>query len=260
MARLLILGATNPISDTPLMRSYPQQDPLGCLRTFPQVVLLLREERVDAGGHATSSNILKLNGSNAEGSNPGTPGQPRSTPWRVLDVGCGNNKLPGAIGIDRVALPAVDVVHDLNSFPYPFDSSSFDEIRLIHVIEHLDSIIRVMEEIYRMVRPGGRVTIITPHYSDFQSWNDPTHRWHLTTYSFRYFEPEWESSYYSLARFKIESIHIDMARIWRPLGVEALLNLSLRHNSLRSVRKFWEGYLSFLLRAGAMTFILSPLK
>jgi SAM-dependent methyltransferase len=204
--------------------------------------------------------MLQAEGSNAEGSNFATTGQPESPHLRVLDVGCGNNKVGGAIGIDRVALPGVDVVHDLNSFPYPFDSNSFDEIRLIHVIEHLDSIIRVMEEIHRIVRPGGRVTIITPHYSDFQSWNDPTHKWHLTTFSFRYFEPGWESSYYSSARFKIESIHIDMARLWRPLGVEALINLSLRRSSLRSIRKFWEGYLSFLLRAGAMTFILSPLK
>ena len=208
----------------------------------------------------TNSEILKARGSNAEGANFATPGQPGSSAWRVLDVGCGNNKLAGAIGIDRVALPGVEVVHDLNSFPYPFDSNSFDEIRLIHVIEHLDSIMGVMEEVHRLVRLGGRVTIVTPHYSDFQSWNDPTHKWHLTTFSFRYFEPEWESSYYSSARFKIESIHIDMARIWRPLGVEALLNLSLRRDSLRSLRKFWEGYLSFLLRAGAMTFVLKPIK
>ncbi len=207
-----------------------------------------------------SSETLKANATNGEGANSGPSGQTASTPLAVLDVGCGQNKLAGAIGIDRAALPGVDVVHDLNSFPYPFEANSFDEIRLIHVIEHLDSILRVMEEIHRLVRPGGRVTIITPHYTDFQSWNDPTHKWHLTTFSFRYFEPEWESSYYSTARFKIESIHIDLARIWRPLGLEALLNLSLRHNALRSLRKFWEGYLSFLFRAGAMTFILSPIK
>jgi SAM-dependent methyltransferase len=179
---------------------------------------------------------------------------------KILDIGCGNNKMNGAIGIDRVSLPDVDVVHDLNSFPYPFEQNMFDEIYATHIIEHLDSITRTMEELHRIAKPNAKVTIITPHYSDFQSWNDPTHKWHLTTYSFRYFEPEYESSYYSTARFRVESIQIDMARLWRGVGLEAVINHSLRHDSLRSLRKFWEGYLSFFFRAGAMTFVLKALK
>jgi len=179
---------------------------------------------------------------------------------KILDIGCGKKKTEGAVGIDRVALPGVDVIHDLNSFPYPFADNLFDEIYATHIIEHLDSITKVMEELHRIAKPDAKVIIITPHYSDFQSWNDPTHKWHLTTYSFRYFEPEYESSYYSMARFKTESIQIDMARLWRSLGIEALLNLSLRRESLRSIRKFWEGYLSIILRAGAMTFVLRAMK
>jgi SAM-dependent methyltransferase len=178
----------------------------------------------------------------------------------ILDIGCGKNKSPGAIGIDKVALPGVDVVHDLNSFPYPFEDSSFDEIRATHVIEHLDSIVRAMEEIHRLAKPNAKVVIITPHYSDFQSWNDPTHKWHLTTYSFRYFQKDYESSYYSTASFETEQIHIDMARLWRALGVERLINSSLKHDSLRAIRKFWEGYLSSIVRAGAMTFVLRAIK
>jgi SAM-dependent methyltransferase len=179
---------------------------------------------------------------------------------KILDIGCGNNKMKGAIGIDRASLPNVDIVHDLNSFPYPFERDTFDEIYATHIIEHLDSITRTMEELHRIAKPNAKVTIITPHYSDFQSWNDPTHKWHLTTYSFRYFEPDYESSYYSTARFKVDSIQIDMARLWRGVGLEAVINYSLRHDSLRSLRKFWEGYLSFIFRAGAMTFVLKALK
>lgn len=69
---------------------------------------------------------------------------------KILDIGCGNNKMKGAIGIDRVALPEVDIVHDLNSFPYPFEDNTFDEIYAAHIVEHLDSIIRVMEELHRI--------------------------------------------------------------------------------------------------------------
>jgi Methyltransferase domain len=138
----------------------------------------------------------------------------------VLDIGCGRNKAPGAIGIDKIGLPGVDIVYDLNSFPYPFGDSSFDEIYATHVIEHLDSIVGTMEEIHRLAKPNAKVVIVTPHYSDCNSWNDPTHKWHLSTYSFRYFREDYESSYYSKARFETERIHIDMASQVR-LGVGA---------------------------------------
>ena len=45
---------------------------------------------------------------------------------KILDLGCGPIKLNGAIGLDNVALPNVDIVHDLLNFPYPIDNESFD--------------------------------------------------------------------------------------------------------------------------------------
>ena len=46
---------------------------------------------------------------------------------------------------------------DLDRFPYPFRDNSFDELRAIHVIEHVSDVIRAMEEFHRVVAPGGRV-------------------------------------------------------------------------------------------------------
>ncbi|MBI1746603.1 MAG: class I SAM-dependent methyltransferase [Acidobacteria bacterium] len=181
-------------------------------------------------------------------------------PIKSLDIGCGKNKVKGAIGIDRIKLEGVDVVWDLDQFPYPFADNSFDEIYATHVIEHLDSVVTALEEIYRLAKPNAKVTIVTPHYSDSISWTDPTHRWHLTSYSFRYFDPDYATNYYTKARFHTESIRIDMARIWRSLGIQFMLNGSIRYESLRFIRKFWENYLCLLVRAQAMTFVLRALK
>ena len=63
---------------------------------------------------------------------------------KVLDIGCGKNKLPGSIGLDLKPLEGVDVVHDLNCYPYPFPEDTFDFIRLSHVVEHLESIVKTM--------------------------------------------------------------------------------------------------------------------
>ena len=106
---------------------------------------------------------------------------------RTLDVGCGINKYPGAVGIDRIAGTAADLLCDLDRVPWPLRDASFDHVRAVHVIEHVADVIRTMEEFHRLLRPGGLLYIATPHYTDFSSFCDPTHRWHLNSFSLRYF-------------------------------------------------------------------------
>jgi hypothetical protein len=43
-----------------------------------------------------------------------------SPPLKVLDLGCGKKKRSGAIGVDYSDRHNVDVISDLNLFPYPF--------------------------------------------------------------------------------------------------------------------------------------------
>jgi SAM-dependent methyltransferase len=179
---------------------------------------------------------------------------------KILELGCGRVKHANAVGIDRVALPGVDVVHDLNRYPYPFADSTFDEVFAIHVIEHLDSILAVMEEIHRITRPKARVTIITPHHSDAISWQDPTHKWHLNSYSFSYFEPTYPTNYYTAARFRIKSKEVELASIWKALGVQYLVNLDNRFPAFRFIRKLWELHLCYVLRGKQMTFTLETVK
>jgi hypothetical protein len=40
-------------------------------------------------------------------------------------MGCGNRKVAGAVGIDVSPDSQADIIHDLNSFPYPFPSIEF---------------------------------------------------------------------------------------------------------------------------------------
>lgn len=180
---------------------------------------------------------------------------------RVLDLGCGKRKVPGAIGVDFVALEGVDIVHDLDSPPYPVESSSFDEIHARHVIEHVQSIGGFMDEIHRIGKPGALVHISTPHFTWTGSWRDPTHRWHLATTTFQYFESGHLSDYYTrAARFEVVSIQVTLLSLWRKLGFQWLVNLSDRHASLRGLRRFWEEYLCFVIRAKEMRAVLRVVK
>jgi SAM-dependent methyltransferase len=88
------------------------------------------------------------------------------------------------------------------AFHTRFADHSFDRLLAIHVIEHVADVIATMEEFHRLVRPGGTVRIETPHYTDFSSFCDPTHRSHLNSYSFRYFgEDHGGFGYYTKAKF-----------------------------------------------------------
>lgn len=176
----------------------------------------------------------------------------------TLDVGCGLHKFPGSVGLDVVPLPTVDVVHDLNIFPYPFEANTFDHIRIIHVIEHLQSIVKTMEEIHRIARPNAIVTIVTPHYSDSSSWQDPTHVWHLNTGSFYFFDETHQSNYYSKARFRVQRIHVKLLKIYAAMGMEWLVNL--RNPRYRFIRKFWEQHLCYIVRGKVMEFELVTVK
>ena len=173
----------------------------------------------------------------------------------ILDVGCGKNKHPGAIGIDRNRDTAADVICDLNRVPYPFSDARFDQIRLTHVIEHVCDVVATMEELHRLARPGGRILVETPHYTDFSSFCDPTHRWHLNSFSFRYFgERHGGFGYYSRARLRERRVQVKLLRLWRWLGFEFAVNRWV------GFRKFWEHYLCFVIRGKAIVFEFEVLK
>lgn len=174
---------------------------------------------------------------------------------RILDVGCGINKYPGSIGIDRNAGTRADVLVELDHFPYPFRDSQFDQVRAIHVIEHVADVIRTMEEFARLARPGGRIVLSTPHYTDFSSFCDPTHRWHLNSFSFRYFGADNAGyGYYSRVRLREISVRLKLLALWRWLGFEFLVNRFPRF------RRFWEYYLCYVVRGKVMDFEFEVLK
>jgi SAM-dependent methyltransferase len=173
----------------------------------------------------------------------------------VLDIGCGINKYPGAIGVDSNPHTRADVLADLDQFPYPFRDGSFREIRAVHLIEHVADVIRTIQEIHRLLAAGGCVTIVTPHYTDFSSFCDPTHRWHLNSFSLRYFtEDDGSYAYYSQARFREISTHVKLLALWRYLGFELLVNGS------RRFRRFWEFYLCYLVRGKVIEWRLEAVK
>jgi SAM-dependent methyltransferase len=172
----------------------------------------------------------------------------------ILDIGCGRKKYPGSIGIDMSSAGQADVLCDWTK-TLPFADSSFDKVRMVHIIEEVDDIFRMLGEAHRVAKPGARVEIVTPHYTDHASYCSPAHRWHLSSFSFWFFSDQpHEYDYYAPANFRELGVRVELLRIWRGLGFQFLVN------HLRWFRKFWEYYLCFVIRGKTVEWQLEVLK
>jgi SAM-dependent methyltransferase len=116
----------------------------------------------------------------------------------ILDLGCGEEKVPGAVGVDNQALPGVDVQHDLLDIPYPFETESADEVYLNHLIEHFElaDSRRILSEVYRLLRPGGVMHLRVPHAYTVAAIADPTHKRAFAFVSGEFFDVRSAKSYY----------------------------------------------------------------
>ena len=190
-----------------------------------------------------------------------TEGLVESSVRRVLDIGCGTNKVAGAVGMDVNPRTAADVIHDLDDLPYPFAANEFDEVIGRHVIEHVRDPMAVMCELHRITRNGGVVKLVAPHWTNPDFATDLTHRNHLNSYSFRNLTDERAVfPFYTDVRFRQLRVRVTLLNLWKLTGLEFLINLDHRFPSARFIRKFWEQYLNAIVRGKELHIELEVVK
>ena len=118
-----------------------------------------------------------------------------------INLGCGNKKMAGFVGVDRFPCEAADLLCDI-TMALPFTNDSLEEVYLDNVIEHIQDIPALMREIVRVAKSGAIVTIITPHFTSIVSWRDPTHLHHFSYFSFDHFTKP-SVAHYMGGRFEI---------------------------------------------------------
>ncbi|MBO0783172.1 MAG: hypothetical protein J2P37_30525 [Ktedonobacteraceae bacterium] len=112
-----------------------------------------------------------------------------------LDLGCGENKREGFIGIDLYA--KADQTVDLFKFPWPWTDESVEEVYCSHFFEHIPGPARIpwMDELWRILVPEGKATIIVPYWSSPRAIQDPMHAWPpVAESSFLYFNKGWREA------------------------------------------------------------------
>lgn len=175
---------------------------------------------------------------------------------RALDVGCGDRKLPNAIGMDIIKVPSVDVQHSFDIFPWPFPDNSFDLVFLNHALEHVEDVVAVVNEIHRVLKPTGRLVIQVPYFRSLDAFTDPTHRHFFTARTLDYFVQGSGLSHYQYN----DSLFIKKGFWygWPHLSRNPLVR---RFKSfITSHPQFYDQYLSLVLPMKCLTWELEAIK
>ena len=98
-------------------------------------------------------------------------------PDMILDLGCGSCKIEGAIGIDYYPFEGVDIVRDLTR-GLPFADNTVSAVFARQVLEHFDDpdLIFIIEEVWRVCKPGAQFVVIVPDATSPNAGKDFTHK------------------------------------------------------------------------------------
>lgn len=159
-----------------------------------------------------------------------------------LDLGCGTKPREGFEGVDRIAFPEVKHVVDLTVYPWPWADGSVEEVHCSHYVEHLPARDRVafVNELHRILAPGGKVTLIAPHWASCRAYGDMTHQWPpVSEFWFYYLSKSWRSGNapHDDAAHNPEGYSCDFDSTW---GYSLHPSLGARNQEYQSYAMQWQ--------------------
>ena len=179
---------------------------------------------------------------------------------KKINIGCGLDKQDDEFGIDINPRSNADMIFDLNVIPWDIEDSKFESVRCDAILEHLHNFYGVMEEIWRISKNGTKTYINVPHFSDIAMYTDPTHVKFFSSNSFNTLTRDSKCSYYTEARYEIVSLKIRLKSLFKFIGLEFIINASKKSKNFRSISKFWESYLPFIITGKTIEVILEVKK
>lgn len=119
-----------------------------------------------------------------------------------INLGCGYRKLPGFVNIDNRAEVEPDLV--CNGLNLPYEDSTVDEVRAFDYLEHIPigQTIDQINEIWRVLKPGGTLTHQTPSTEGAGAFQDPHHVsfWNINSWLY-YMNDHYRNLYGIKAKF-----------------------------------------------------------
>ncbi len=181
----------------------------------------------------------------------------------ILELGCGQKKTEGAITVDKINLPNVDIVADLEEGLDFLPDTSIDEIHCRSVLEHIDNFEKLIRAIVRVLKADGKASVFVPHFSNPYFYSDYTHKRHFGLYSFYYFVESQKQlkrkvpNFYNDIRIEILKLKlIFRSPFWISRQLKKLFSLIV--NSHRCLMEFYELHLCYFCPCYGIELIFRP--
>ena len=104
----------------------------------------------------------------------------------VLNIGAGEKLIDGSIPLDYPE-------YDAESDRIPWANETVDMIHCYHMMEHINDVPFFIQEVRRVLKPGGHMNIVVPYYNSNLQAQDLDHK---TAFNERSFERLFETTYY----------------------------------------------------------------
>ena len=183
----------------------------------------------------------------------------------AVELGCGPRKRPGRIGIDRLDLPEVDIVADLEAGLPFLPDRSVDEIHCRSFLEHVENFEHLFTEMIRVLKDDGRACIFVPHFSNPYFYSDYTHRRPFGLYTFYYFTDRENQprrkvpSFYTNVRVEVLSLKLKFRSPIRILHWSRKL-FGMMVNLHPALQEFYEAGLCYLVPCDGVEVVLRPAR
>jgi hypothetical protein len=182
-----------------------------------------------------------------------------------LNLGSGPKSLPGFYSVDRIVLPNVDIVANLEEPLSELPDNCVQAIYSRHTLEHVGRLLELLGELHRVTQPEGVLKLIVPHFSNPYGYSDPTHVRFFGLYSFFYLADEKDQprhkvpNFYLPLRFRVDEIRINLMRT---SVLDKVIRAVLQPLVNRNVewQDWYERRLCRICPADDMHFLLRPVK
>ena len=184
----------------------------------------------------------------------------------VLELGCGNRKrIKNSIGVDVINYKCVDIVGDAYDVLKRIPNSSVDAIYSHHFFEHVANLGLLMDEQGRVLKVGGYLEVVVPHFSNPYFYSDYTHKNFFGLYSFSYFakDPLFKRSiptYNRLFEFELCSVQLifkSSPPFYFRHGIKLILGKLFNLNNY--MKEFYEENLCYIFPCYEIKFLLKKI-